>query len=167
MTGNIEIRPMLKQDEAPVMRILEDTGMFTPAEIEVAAELIGIYLNKPEQKDYTIYTAVDKNDSAVSGYVCFGPTPATESTFDLYWIAVAPAKQRYGIGKALLNFTERETYKKGGRLMIIETSSREKYAPTQNFYLRNGYTVEARIKDFYAEGDDRLIFTRRFSKDYE
>ena len=157
---NLEIRPLLEEDLPEVDRILAATGMFTTAEIEVADELLDIFLHQPGQKDYRIFVACQ--DSQVCGYVCFGPTPATEATFDLYWIAVDPEWQGHGLGKKLLQFAERECQTRGGKLLIIETSSKELYRPTQAFYLKNGYQVEARIRDFYAPGDDRLIFTRRF-----
>ncbi|HOG49059.1 MAG TPA: N-acetyltransferase [Lentisphaeria bacterium] len=161
---NLKLRPLQENDAAAIDRILRQTGMFTAAEIDVANELIDIYLHKPDQKDYVIVAAVEQSaDAEPVGYVCFGPTPATEATFDLYWIAVAPTRQGQGIGQALLNHAEQESVRRGGRLMIIETSSKAIYLPTQKFYEHNGYVVEARIRDFYAQGDDRLIYTRRFS----
>ena len=160
---NLELRPLQENNTPAIDRILRQTGMFTAAEIDVANELIDIFLHKPDQKDYVIVAAVEPGASTEPvGYVCFGPTPATEATFDLYWIAVAPARQGQGIGQTLLNHAEQESVSRGGRLMIIETSSKAIYLPTQKFYERNGYVVEARIKDFYAQGDDRLIYTRRF-----
>jgi len=160
---NLELRPLQENDAPAIDRILRQTGMFTPSEIDVANELIDIFLHKPDQKDYVIVAAFEPSAPIEPvGYVCFGPTPATEATFDLYWIAVAPARQGQGIGQTLLNHAEQESVSRGGRLMIIETSSKAIYLPTQKFYERNGYVVEARIKDFYAQGDDRLIYTRRF-----
>lgn len=160
---NLEIRALQETDWEAVDKILLATGMFNSAEIEVADELLDIFLHKLGQKDYQIHVAIAADDRQVCGYVCFGPTPATQSTFDLYWIAVAPGKQGHGIGRQLLHFTENECRKQGGKLLIIETSSVELYHPTHAFYEKNGYRVEARIKDFYAPGDDRLIFTRRIS----
>jgi len=156
----IRIRPFTLEDRSPILEILYRTRMFTPLEIEVARELIDAWLYHPEQKDYILYTA--EGEGKVTGYVCYGPTPATEGTFDLYWIAVDPLYQRSGIGKELLLFTEKRIQECNGRLIIIETSSQEKYAPTRSFYERNGYTLEARIKDFYRVGDDRLIYVKRF-----
>ncbi len=150
---------MFEKDRHPIIKALRDTGMFTEAEVDVAIELIDKYLYDKDQKDYTIFVA--EEDGQAAGYVCYGPTPATEGTYDLYWIAVNPAIQGKGVGKKLLEFTENEVRKAGGGLLIIETSSQEKYAPTQNFYIRNKYEIEARIKDFYRKGDDRLIFTKR------
>ncbi|PIS27719.1 MAG: GNAT family N-acetyltransferase [Candidatus Marinimicrobia bacterium CG08_land_8_20_14_0_20_45_22] len=135
--------------------------MFSSEEVNVAMELIDVCLNQKEQKDYKIHVATDETDSIV-GYVCYGPTPATVGTFDLYWIVVDVVCQNQGIGKQLLQFVEGEVSRKVGRLIIIETSSVEKYLPTRGFYLRNGYTIAAQIKDFYREGDDRVIFVKYF-----
>lgn len=158
----VVIRKLQPEDRATVYEILQQTDMFTMAEVNVAMELIDTYLFNKEQKDYLVYAAVGDNGQVV-GYVCFGPTPATEGTFDLYWIAVAPTMQNQGIGKQLLEFVEEYVRSQNGRLIIIETSSQRKYLPTQQFYLRNNYTVEARIKDFYRPGDDRLIFAKRLN----
>lgn len=158
----VSIRPMTRSDREVLLQIVRDTEMFTRAEVDVACELMDVYLDRPGQKDYILAVAVDPADRPL-GYVCYGPTPATEFTYDLYWIAVAPAEQRAGIGRALLRYAERACYGSGGRLIIIETSSQEKYEPTRAFYRRNGYEIEARIKNFYAAGDDRLIYTRRFA----
>jgi ribosomal protein S18 acetylase RimI-like enzyme len=133
--------------------------MFTAEELEVARELIDIWLDKPEQKDYIIRTA--EKDGRVAGYVCFGPTPATEATWDLYWIAVSPELQGSGIGGKLLRFAEEEIFSRGGRIVVIETSSTEKYRSTRAFYEKKAYVPEARIRSFYRPGDDRLIYIRR------
>lgn len=156
------IRKMFPEDRAELYEILQQTDMFTFAEISVAMELIDTYLFNKEQNDYEIYVA--ELGGEVVGYTCFGQTPAAEGTFDLYWIAVAPSMQNRGIGKELLLFTEQEIVHRKGRLLVIETSSQSKYHPTQQFYLKNNYIIEARIKDFYRVGDDRLIFTKRFNQ---
>ncbi len=158
----VKIRNMLFEDRESVHQILTETDMFTAAEVAVAMELIDIFLKNEEQKDYIIFVAEDERKEVV-GYVCYGPTPATDGTFDLYWIAVSPMMQQQGVGKKLLLFTEQEVVRQNGRMMIIETSSQPKYKPTQDFYVRNRYKVEARIKDFYRIGDDRLIFVKRLN----
>jgi ribosomal protein S18 acetylase RimI-like enzyme len=97
-----------------------------------------------------------------AGYVCFGPTAGAEGTWDMYWLAVDPALQGRGIGRQLVTFTEDFVRERGGRMVIIETSGHARYTSTQAFYDKNRYTVEARIKDFYRPGDDRLIYVKRF-----
>ncbi len=95
------------------------------------------------------------------GYVCFGTTPLTTGTYDLYWIAVDPTLHGRGIGSALLGAVLAAMRAAGGRLLLIETSSRADYANTRTFYERAGLTLEARIRDFYSPGDDRLIYAKR------
>ncbi|OGV48087.1 MAG: hypothetical protein A2X49_12810 [Lentisphaerae bacterium GWF2_52_8] len=163
MTHDVSIRPLKRKDRAALEKIIRATNVFTEAEVDVALELIDIALDKKDQKDYIIFTA--EKDGAVAGYVCFGPAAATEGTYDLYWIAVDPTIHRSGIGKMLLKFCEEQVAQRGGRMIIIETSSMEKYSPTREFYIRNGYEVAAIIKDFYRVGDDRCIFVKRKQND--
>ncbi len=158
----ITIRKMVFEDREPVQQILTETDMFTAAEVAVAMELVDTFLDNKDQTDYIIWVAEDER-KAVVGYVCYGPTPAAEGTYDLYWIAVSPAMQSQGVGKKLLLFTEQEVARQNGRMIIIETSSQPKYKPTQDFYIRNHYQVEAHIKDFYRPGDGRLIFVKRLN----
>jgi ribosomal protein S18 acetylase RimI-like enzyme len=154
----VRIRKIVSGDRGKIHMILVDTGFFTAAEIDVAMELVDTFLTKPDQKDYFVYVA--EEDGRIHGYMCFGPTPVAEGTYDLYWIAVNPASQNQGIGKKLLGFMEHEINRLRGRLIIIETSSQEKYEATQAFYLHNSYHLAAQIKDFYKPGDDRMIYTK-------
>jgi ribosomal protein S18 acetylase RimI-like enzyme len=155
----VKLRTMKSPDREQVHTILIRTGFFTAAEIEVAMELVDIFLSRPEQKDYFVYVA-EAASTQVCGYLCFGPAPLTAGTYDLYWIAVHPEFQNQGIGKKMLNFLEQEVSRLQGRLIIIETSSQNKYASTQAFYLHSGYQLAAQIKDFYQPGDDRLIYSK-------
>jgi len=126
-----------------------------------ALELIDISLRHPEQKDYDFLCAVDEKDQAM-GYACFGPVPLTKGTYDLYWIAVDPVRQGLGLGSQLLKRVEEEVTKRQARMLLIETSSQPKYTQTRNFYLKNGYVEVSRIKDFYALGDDRVTYQKKF-----
>ena len=132
--------------------------------MEVALELIDIYLNRPEQKDYILHCAVDERDVPL-GYVCFGPTPMTDGTYDLYWIAVDPKQQRLGLGRQLMDFVEANLREQNGRLLMIETSSQPKYEPTRRFYLQRNYAEIARIPDFYSVGDDRVIYCKKLREE--
>ena len=155
------IRDLRREDRSRIASILEATNRFTPIEISVALELIDIYFNQPEQKDYRFACAVDAED-CVNGYVCFGPTPMTDRTYDLYWIAVDPTQQRRGLGDELLLYVEAQLLAENGRMLMIETSSQPKYAPTHHFYLKHRYREVARIPNFYSEGDDRVIYQKVF-----
>ena len=87
-------------------------------------------------------------------------TPGTDRTFDLYWIAVHPSSQRHGGGSHLLGEVEQRLRERGARLLIAETSSRADYDATRRFYLARGYQEVARMRDYYAVGDDRVIYTK-------
>jgi ribosomal protein S18 acetylase RimI-like enzyme len=127
--------------------------------VVVAEELIDCYLDDPSNSGYHILVA--KVDSTVAGYICYGPTPLTEGTWDIYWVAVAQENQRQGIGSALMKSAEKDIVRAKGRLTIIETSSTPGYEKTRRFHLGQGYEVICRIPDFYAPGDDKLILQKR------
>lgn len=154
---------MTGEDRAAVEAIVRRVGNFNPAEIDCALELVDIYLRDPQQKDYRLIVA-ESSDGAVAGYACFGPTPMTRGTYDLYWIATHPGSQRRGVGHALMNYIERKVHEELGRLLIIETSSKESYGKTVGFYRRLGYEETSQIRDFYDAGDDKLIFVKRLSR---
>jgi len=157
----MRLRALRPDDRPCIERLLRETQVFTEAEVAIALELIDIYLNVPTQRDYQLYVAADDTDVA-QGYVCFGPTPLTDALWDLYWIAVTPTRHHQGIGTELLHFVEAQVRERAGRRLIIETSSLPRYLPTRNFYLRHGYSELARLPDFYAIGDDRIIYAKDF-----
>ena len=157
----MKIRPMEKKDRETVLKLIHETGMFTQEEEQVAIELIDTYLTQPDQKDYSIDVA-DNDTGTAEGYVCYGPAPMTKGAVDLYWIAVHPGRHKQGFGKALIMHVEEHSRRNQERLILIETSSREKYAPTRQFYLRLGYQETARIKDYYQPGDDLIIYCKYF-----
>jgi ribosomal protein S18 acetylase RimI-like enzyme len=153
-----KIRAMTKQDKAPLMRILRDTPEFTQPELIVAEEVIDCYLDDPVRSGYRILIAED--NALVCGYICYGPTPLTEGTWDLYWAAVARNMRGKGIGKALWEKTEDDIKKDNGRLAVIETSSKPDYELTRRFHQARGYKNVGRIPDFYSPGDDMLIYVK-------
>ena len=154
------LRELRADDLAGLEQILAATGAFTPAEVAVAMELLEIVIKEPEQRDYEV--AVAELQGKVAGYVLFGPVPATEGNFDLYWIAVDPAAQGSGVGQRLLEHVEAEVRGRGGRMVCLETSSQGGYDRTRSFYEKSGYLLESRIRDFYRPGDDRLTYVKRF-----
>lgn len=155
----VKIRPMVGDDRTEIVKILHATPEFTPSEVEVATELIDLYLQHGTDSDYHILVA--EADSKPVGYICYGPTPLTEGTWDIYWIAVAADRQNIGIGRKLLTAAEVKIKKMDGRLILIETSSKNEYEKTRSFYRSCSYEQVTRVPDFYAPGDDRLVFQKR------
>jgi ribosomal protein S18 acetylase RimI-like enzyme len=153
------IRKFEKQDIILLEEIVRATGVFREEEVGVAVELMEIAANEKKQKDYVLYSYVDAAGT-VQGYYCVGPTPMTKSTFDLYWIAVHPHMHKKRIGHELLEHCEAQVKAMSGTLIVVETSSQPKYDPTRQFYLRHEYAETARIKDYYAQGDDLVIYSK-------
>ncbi len=158
----IKIRHMTEKDKTALVKILWNTPEFKPFEVVVAEEVIDSYLHDPQGSGY--HSLVAEVDAAVVGYVCYGPAPLTESTWDIYWMVVAREKQGRGIGSALLASAEEHIRQTKGRLAIIETSSKPEYERTRRFHLGHGYEVVCRVPDFYAPSDDKLILRKRLNK---
>jgi ribosomal protein S18 acetylase RimI-like enzyme len=154
----VDIRPMTKEDKAAIVEILQATSEFNTTEVKVAVELIDLYLEYGISSDY--YILVAGIDNTPAGYICFGPTPLTEGTWDIYWMAVDPEMQRQGIGRRLLNDAEVSISKAQGRLILIETSSKPDYEKTRKFYESCGCEMIACIPDFYTPGDDKIVFQK-------
>ena len=144
------------------MRILQNTPEFKPVEVTVAEDLIDAYLDSPGESGYSVLIA--ESGQALAGYICYGPTPLTESTWDVYWMAVAQDKRGQGIGGALLKAAEARIKKADGRLVVIETSSIPSYENTRRFYVGQDYEQIVLIPDFYAPGDGKLMLIKRMTR---
>ena len=159
----MNIRPLKPSDRDRIHDILIATARFTDEEVRCAMELVDKAIPDPEKGEYIVHVVEESENGTapVQGYVCFGATPMTDGVFDLYWIAVDPRRQGQGIGQVLLRFVENEVRKASGRMLLIETSSKESYGPTLRFYERSGYDEISRIKDFYRIEDDKVIFCKK------
>lgn len=135
---------------------MRDTGLFREAEVAMAGEMLDEALDGDD--DYRFLGAFDADE--LVGYACWGPTPGTDRTYDLYWIAVERSLQGQGVGSQLIGSVEQTLRSEGGRLVVVETSSRTDYAPTRAFYEARGYDRAAAIRDYYAPGDDLVIYTK-------
>ena len=155
----IDIRPMLPNDRAAVLAMLEAIPEFDRTDRAVATGVIEEYLARPEASGYNIHVA--EGDGSVVGYVSFGPEMEAPDVWEVYWVAVAPELQGQGIGRRLMAFAEKAMAARKARLILVETSGRPDYAKTRHFYQVLGYTEAARIRDFYAPGDDKVIYEKR------
>lgn len=158
----MKIRPARSSDRDRIHEILVATSLFTDEEVRCAVELVDLSFSQAERGDYLVYV-LEEPSGAVHGYACYGPTPLTDGVYDLYWIAVEPTRQGQGFGQLLLRFVEDEVRGRRGRMLLIETSSKETYSSTMRFYVRSGYEEISRIKDFYRIEDDKVVYCKRLS----
>lgn len=142
-----------------VREIVTSTGFFYDFEIPVAVELVEERVAEGEESRY-FFLFVEMEGKTVS-YSCYGPIAGTDAGFDLYWIATHNNYRGLGIGKKLLDEIHRIVKNLGGRYIIAETSSIDKYKPTREFYEKNNYDKDAVIRDFYTIGDDKVIYVKR------
>jgi ribosomal protein S18 acetylase RimI-like enzyme len=168
---SLRIAPLAADHRDSLRDLLVATRAFSAEEVGVALELFDSVYEAGAgpsvlavAPDYEFAGAFNSSNE-LHGYACFGPTPMTDGTYDLYWLAVHPDAQRAGVGRALVKHVERELADRAARLLVVETSSRPDYAHTRAFYARNGYEEAARLRDFYAPADDRIIFTTRLARE--
>jgi ribosomal protein S18 acetylase RimI-like enzyme len=173
MTGRVapRLRDLTSADAARILDITTATGVFREEELGIAAEVFhdavaapgpsgGVTDHRGEAMARPYYALGAELAGDLVGWICWGQTPCTENTWDLYWLAVDPRTYRGGIGSALVAEMERRLRGRA-RLISIDTSGRADYTPTREFYAARGYVAVARVPDFYAPGDDQVIFTKR------
>lgn len=156
---SLALRPSQPDDTHALIAIAEGTGVFKPIEIEALEEVLSDYHAHEHAAGHRCVTAW-RGDTAI-GFVYWAPAPMTDRTWQLYWIAVRRDLQVLGSGARLLAHCEAEVLAAGGRLLLIETSSLPSYEPTRRFYRKHGYQAPAVVRDFYADGDDLLVFGKR------
>jgi GNAT superfamily N-acetyltransferase len=157
------LRHLSATDRGRIEEITRAVGLFREDEIPVALEVfdeavraVGVAAGAP-------YMAMGAEiDGTLAGWICWGPTPCTLGTFDLYWMAVDPAVQGTGIGTALILEMERRLAGVA-RLIVVETAGRPDYQATRQFYAARGYRATAAIPDFYAPGDDQVVYVKSVS----
>lgn len=142
-----------------VGEIIKSTKFFNHEEEEIAVELVEERLSKGESSGYHfLFVEIDGRTVA---YSCFGPIHGTHSSYDVFWIATHDDMRGQGIGKILLQETEKKIAYIGGHNIYLETASKPQYAPTRKFYENSGYLLEAQLKQFYADDDDKCIYVKR------
>ena len=152
------VRPLQLRDRAPLHQLLTKDGLFTREEITVALELIDDALADPGGEYHVLCAELD---GALAGYVCYGETPMTDGTWDLFWIVTHPDARGNGVARALVARMEADLRAKGARLVRVETSRLDGYGAARSFYERMDYPVCAVMPDFYRPGDDLLVMLKR------
>ena len=144
-------------DPARIKALVEATGVFSEEEAQTAADLASWTL---AGTDFYRFLFAERGGELI-GYTCYDQIPLSALSFDLYWIAVAPAARGSGLAADLMKRTVTAIARMGGMWIFAETSSREPYAPARAFYRKAGFEEVARFEDFYALGDAKVMFRRK------
>lgn len=150
-------RPATIADREGLLELVGDQDNFTDEEKEIAREVIDDSLFGRD--DYRILLTLAASGQPIA-FICYGPIPMTERSFDLYWIATAPAYARRGLASDLVRAMEAELGKTRRAVIYIDTSATDGYDRARSFYEKNGFQVAARLRDFYKTGDDKVIYRK-------
>jgi GNAT superfamily N-acetyltransferase len=155
------IRPTIPSDTPTLRMIADETGVFKPHEIVALHEVLDDFHADNHREGHRSVTY--EHHGKIAGFAYYAPAAMTDRTWYLYWIAVSKHIHARGIGSALLKYVEEDIRQQNGRILLIETSSLPHYDLTRRFYVKHHYDQEAVLRDFYADGDDMVVFRKRLS----
>ncbi|MEB3213704.1 MAG: GNAT family N-acetyltransferase [Leptolyngbyaceae bacterium] len=151
------IRLTTPDDTNKLLALAEAIGLFEPNQIEELAQMLGQYFSNEADREGLWFTD-DDNEPVGVAYVA--PERMTDGTWNLYLIAIHPDYQGQGRGTALLSHVEQMLANRGERVLLVETSGLKDFEYVRAFYRKSGYEEEARIREFYKVGDDKIIFRK-------
>lgn len=144
---------LTKQEDIPALDlVLDGTGLFPS---DMLPDMIAPYFSIEETPD--VWLTCELEGTPI-GFCYAIPEPHTDGTWNMLAIAVLPERQGNGAGAAIVKALEDKLQEEGRRVLIVDTSGTDAYTKARNFYLKIGYTQEARLRDFWAEGDDKVVF---------
>lgn len=148
------IRKAIASDIPSLKKVLTSIELFPS---EMLDDMMADYLHDDNSGD--IWLTVVIEDVPVGLAYC-APEKLTEGTYNLHAIGVKADLQGIGLGSAIITQIEKELTLQGQRLLIVDTSGTAAYDKTRDFYTKLGYRQEAVIRDFWADGDDKITFTK-------
>ncbi|HWE39344.1 MAG TPA: GNAT family N-acetyltransferase [Isosphaeraceae bacterium] len=154
------IRPITPADTPALVEIAQGTGVFKPGELVALREVLDDFHAAEAVQGHR--AVADERDGHLVAFAYYAPAAMTDRTWYVYWIAVDKRRQAGGLGGGLMRHIEHDVKAANGRLLLIETSSLPHYEPTRRFYLKHGYETSAVLADYYADGDDMVVFRKRF-----
>ncbi len=155
------IRPTLPSDTPTLVQMAHETEVFKPMEVEALQEVLDDFHSQANKEGHRSVTY--ELNKQIAGFAYFAPAAMTDRTWYLWWIVVSKQIQARGIGGSLLRHVEEEIQRLNGRVLFVETSSLPQYDLTRRFYLKHAYEQAAVLRDYYADGDDMVIFRKRFA----
>ncbi len=162
--GAVDVRASTYEDRTAIYDILMHSGIFGHSDAECVDEMFVETWTK-RQNDPDNYRWLSCwADGRIVGFACYGTESLTQDTWDLFWVCVLPQARGKGVGQTLMAEAEAQARAANGRVMVIYTSSTEKYAPARRLYERAGFTCAAVIPDYYSDGDDLNIYWKRLRR---
>ena len=152
---NEKIRPVTKTDIDGLKQVVDSSELFPS---EYLDEMISDYFNNPDTQDIW-FTYIVNNKQVAIGYCV--PEKFTDGTYNLLAIGVSQDTQRKGIASQMMNYIEQRLKQNDGRILIVETSSDDAQIGARIFYKKIGYAQEAVIKDFWKDGEDKIVFFKK------
>jgi ribosomal protein S18 acetylase RimI-like enzyme len=155
------IRPTVPADSPTLIELAAATGVFKPHEITALGEVLDDYHATNHGHGHQAITF--QESSQILGFAYYAPAAMTDRSWYLYWIAVAKQTHARGIGGKLLKHAEEDIRINNGRILFIETSSLPHYDLTRKFYLKHHYEQACVLPDFYADGDNLVVFRKKLN----
>ncbi len=155
------IRPTAPADTETLVRLAHETSVFKPLEIQALREVLDDYHATNQKLGHHAITFEQAGE--ILGFAYYAPAAMTDRAWYLYWIAVTKHTQARGIGGKLLKHLEDDIRTQNGRMLFIETSSLPHYDLTRKFYLKQHYEQASVLPDFYADGDNLVVFRKRLN----
>jgi len=146
-----------KGDIKWLKQVLDSIELFPS---EMLDEMISDYFENTESQEIW-FTSLENGKPISIGYCA--PEKLTEGTYNLYAIGVRNDLQSNGIGSKMIGFIEDYLRSNGHRVLIVDTSGTDDFKLTRKFYEKLGYNKEAVIRDFWKEGDDKVIFWKKLN----
>lgn len=159
MIEGLTVRPVVEADTSSLEQVLEETGLFP---VELLAPMIAPYFSQTDgagDADRAIWMTAEAGGAPISLGYCEAEA-MTEGTWNLLAIGVTPAHQSQGVGEAMIGYLEKSLNARAARLLLVETSSMPEFDGARDFYRRCGFAQEAQIRNFYADGEDKVVFAK-------
>lgn len=160
-TVQVDVRPSQFEDREAIYGILMNSGIFGKVDADCVDEMFVETWGKRRDDADNYRWLSCWHEGRITGFACHGPESLTNDTWDLFWICVLPEMRGKGAGRALMREAESQAQLANGRVMVIYTSSTEKYAPARRLYEGAGFVRAAVVPDYYADGDDLNIYWKR------
>ncbi|MCC0176119.1 GNAT family N-acetyltransferase [Waterburya agarophytonicola K14] len=154
----MKIRDVTHEDKAALISLCQITELFQPNELEELSSMLSAYFEDGLDGEHKWLT--DEEDGQLRGVAYYAEETFANGVSNLLLIAVHPEYQRKGRGTEFLRHVEAELRRMGKRILIIETSSLDSFEATRAFYRKNGYDEEARIREYYNPGEDKIVFRK-------